>query len=700
MPRVSGAARWSLAVALALLGAGTASAEQVVLARASLDWLRSDVISFVASNFADRTLSGPGLDQARHRTLEQQITILCGSVTPAYFTALKALNKKSLPLEAPLGSNADGLRFPACLKLSLLSGKTAPTQSLAPAALDTSAVQTIANHDSRRQLAAVAPSSLNAPAGTVRAVVTTPVVLQPLGGVSAQDAAAQLNQIVAAASPSSAPPAEAVPSATGHIVTAISDPTLAQQFPTCPATGTRINEQLIRSAYEWSLARRKHKAPVGKASIYVVDNGFFGTTPAGVYKPSFPAALFSKWASSGTLVGPPSVYPTLAYQPSNYGNAPFQTATSSLVLTDDQAHGTHVAGLTLGGPVFVPDRDHLFLADTANPLIDMTIVNLGNGERDLTPGSETIILGLIKPAVRPRELPIVNLSVEYQGGDSRSIFETLIDALPQALFVVAAGNDHSGVDVVDAYPAAVSNRLNVIKVAAHDAAEPSNLAWFSNYDPVLVDLAAPGCGVISWKNATEEIALSGTSQATPLVVFAASLLTTLDSSLGPLQTRNRLMASGQLLASSTYRWNVASGSRLDIPAALLLYDDVVRVRVPDTTRPDGFRIETRIGQITNSFALRCDTDALDTIERPVSNLWAIKREGSDAYLIAGRNTGIMRRCPLRSEAPAGSTMSPSVRFVQTALVSGDKIVALPSPAAKASWISLDQIQSIVFQGAG
>lgn len=691
--------RWS-ATMLGILGAGAAHAQQVVIARASLDWLRSDVVGFVATNFADRILTGPMLEQARQRTLEQQITVLCGSVSPAYLNALAVLNGKSLPLKDRLGSNADGIRFPACLKLSLLNGKTASKQSSAPAALDTAAMQAISNHDTRMRLEVAAPISLNGAVKTVRAVVAEPVVLEPLPGVSAAVAAAQLNEVVAAFSPSTPAPAAAVPRATGHIVTAVADPTHSAQFPACPATGTHIDEKLIRSAYDWSLARRGLAKPNGSASIYVVDNGFFGTDRSGTYRPAFPVTLFSKWSQSGSVVGPLTNMPNVSYLPNNYSNEPYQSAPIRFTPTDDQAHGTHVAGLTLGGPAFQPDRDQLFLADPANPSIELSIINLGNGDRDLPPASETIILGLIGGSIEPHDVPIVNLSVEYQGGDARNTFEKLFDSLPQALFVVAAGNDSQPVDLVGAYPAAVAGRMNAIKVAAHDIAQPSNLAWFTNSGPGLVDIAAPGCGVVSWKNATDELALSGTSQATPLVVFAASLLTTLDRSLGPQQIKARLMASGQLLGGGEIRWNVASGSRLDIPAALLVYDDVVQRRIADASQPEGFRIETQVGEITDSFALRCETDPLDGADRPISNLWAIKRQGSDAFLITGRNAGAMQRCNLRSNAPNGSSMKPSVRFRQTGIVTDDAVIPIPPKPDAPPWIELESILSIIFHGAG
>jgi subtilisin family serine protease len=676
-----------------------AQAQQVVLARASISWLHGDVVHFVATNFADRTLSGVMLDQARTRTLRQEITNLCGSVAPAYLDAFDMLNGKSLPLEEVLGANADGLHFPACLNVSLLRGKAVPKQAVRPDLLDAYSLQTTLTKDARRQVEASLPASLNGPTNSVRAVIATPVVLRPLPGNSAANAAQQLNAAIAAASAAPSDAAAAVAPATGHIVSEVSDPTRSSIYPACPKSGTLVDAKLIRSALDWSMKRKGLVRLRGSASIYVVDNGFFGTDPTGEFGAAFPSFLFSKWSQTGTLVGPETQDVGLKYLPSNYGNAAFQPLPTGFAVTVDEAHGTHVAGLTLGGPAFIGDRDQLLLADHASPSIDMTIVNLGDGQAEFAPDSQDLILGLIKSAQSPHELSIVNMSVAYQGGNTRSAFETLFDTLGTTLFVVAAGNDSSAVDTVHEFPASLRDRANVIKVAAHDNSDPSHLAWFSNFGTGLVDVAAPGCGVASWKDATDQLSLSGTSQATPIVTFAAALLASLDRSLGAPQIKSRIMASGRLLGDD-YRWSITSGSRLDIVAALLLYDDVVRVRVSDPAIEGGYRIETRVGQVTNSFALRCGTDPLTGPERAANSLWAFKREGADAELITGRDGGSMIRCNARQDAPTGSTKKPSIEFRQTGVIANDAVIPVPVQAGPAPWLELDTVQSVIFSGAG
>jgi subtilisin family serine protease len=78
-------------------------------------------------------------------------------------------------------------------------------------------------------------------------------------------------------------------------------------------------------------------------------------------------------------------------------------------------------------------------------------------------------------------------------GQSVAILEA-ITAYPETLFVVAAGNEGSNNDVAPQYPC--SYRIaNLMCVAASD--QDDNLAGFSNYGAVSVDLAAPGVGILS-----------------------------------------------------------------------------------------------------------------------------------------------------------------------------------------------------------
>src|SRR5438046_2313411 len=78
-----------------------------------------------------------------------------------------------------------------------------------------------------------------------------------------------------------------------------------------------------------------------------------------------------------------------------------------------------------------------------------------------------------------------------------------------------------------------------IGVAAHD--ERGHLACFSHYGGRTIDLAAPGVAIESTIRGGTAV-LNGTSQAAPLVSFAAALLASMDVR-EPIVIKRRLLAS-------------------------------------------------------------------------------------------------------------------------------------------------------------
>jgi subtilisin family serine protease len=80
-------------------------------------------------------------------------------------------------------------------------------------------------------------------------------------------------------------------------------------------------------------------------------------------------------------------------------------------------------------------------------------------------------------------------------GYSRVLQSVIANA--DALFICAAGNNAQDVDAHPFYPAALGE-ANIMSVAASDASD--QLAWFSNYGPATVDVAAPGLSIFSLSN--------------------------------------------------------------------------------------------------------------------------------------------------------------------------------------------------------
>jgi hypothetical protein len=107
------------------------------------------------------------------------------------------------------------------------------------------------------------------------------------------------------------------------------------------------------------------------------------------------------------------------------------------------------------------------------------------------------------------------------------------------LFIAAAGNESNDNDGNPSYPAGYE-LPNVVSVGA--LTENQNLADFSNFGAVSVDLAAPGDGILSTVPGGYAV-FSGTSMATPHVAGALALLLAAEPSLSIDQITTRLFDS-------------------------------------------------------------------------------------------------------------------------------------------------------------
>ena len=83
----------------------------------------------------------------------------------------------------------------------------------------------------------------------------------------------------------------------------------------------------------------------------------------------------------------------------------------------------------------------------------------------------------------------------WGGGDfSQSLKDTIEIYAADALFIFSAGNTNRNNDTSPLYPASYDSP-NIISVAATN--DDDDLAWFSNYGSISVDLAAPGVDILS-----------------------------------------------------------------------------------------------------------------------------------------------------------------------------------------------------------
>ncbi len=275
--------------------------------------------------------------------------------------------------------------------------------------------------------------------------------------------------------------------------------------------------------------------PQSQISATCADNGAIndGTCVAQTYTPkdSLIIAIIDTGLDSIDLVAAPS-YRTSFYNRllrNASGLVAFDCSDSTNTVTDgfptdENGHGTHVAGIiakTLNG---YPTSNVKFI-------IIKALNKNGNGT----------LLGLqqaVQFAVLNRA-KVVNMSLSFVADKAVMNLGTPLDDLifkagrdSNVLFVMAGGNDGLNVDSIanpyGYYPASFVHR-NIISVAALDSNCVNRLANFSNFGTTSIDLAAPGRLVRSTELRPTPTTLpfdsyrSGTSMAAPHVAATAAL---------------------------------------------------------------------------------------------------------------------------------------------------------------------------------
>jgi hypothetical protein len=116
-------------------------------------------------------------------------------------------------------------------------------------------------------------------------------------------------------------------------------------------------------------------------------------------------------------------------------------------------------------------------------------------------------------------------------------------ASKNTLFVIAAGND--GMDN-DAFPTSPANikKDNTIAVAA--TFDYKKLATFSNFGEKMVEVAAPGVGILSTIPGNEYLTVNGTSQAAPFVTGVAGMMVDMNPALSNADIKTILMATSDM----------------------------------------------------------------------------------------------------------------------------------------------------------
>jgi subtilisin family serine protease len=213
--------------------------------------------------------------------------------------------------------------------------------------------------------------------------------------------------------------------------------------------------------------------------------------------------------------------------------------------TDDEGHGTHVAGIIaaragngIGGAGLAPGAQ-LMIVKVLDAHRSGTAAGLAEGIRYALAHGATII----------------NTSVN---GDGTS--RPLQDALRQAdaagaLVVASAGNDGRDIDQDPSYPASYADP-SIVSVASES--QGGMLSSFSNYGAQSVDIAAPGENILSTASTGDYELRSGTSMAAPFVSATLALMKSLRPELGGAALKAALLAGAT--PDGNLEGEVASGS--------------------------------------------------------------------------------------------------------------------------------------------
>lgn len=633
------------------ISAPTEDAEIVTL-RAATNRVSTDVIQFIARNSEPVRL--PDQD-AGGRSPREIILSLCGDYREAYYAEfLSANGLEALDPDESLIWPVSSLVWPACLYVTkpselvaVLPGETAVglLERLTGSATTTSLGQFLRS----RPKDSPPDKSLDADSALVT-LLTAPVEFTPRG--EAADFLAELSTLMATHS-SRGPAVLTLPNLEGEIVVG----EIASDSSTCrPQVGPLFDVRRLVAAYRHAMDLSQLQYRNRRiADVVIVDNGFFGADQRLGQAHQFAGSTFSpanfvENPTSG-IAEPVRIDRTI--YPLNYQNG--------VEVDEISGHGTHTAGLALGGPDLLTERDGLA---GAQPWTRLTILNVGRGQRNLVGGAAGILQSHLSTSARVR---IVNMSLAFDGYADINASTALhgLVSNTQNLYVVAAGNNNGReVSGSKIYPAALGGptQANVLTVAALDGA--GRIAPFSNWGQAAVDLAAPGCAVHSWlDNRGEVTALSGTSQAAALTTMSAAMLSSLWGDATPRQIKLRLVLSGSLLDAADQD-RTAFGVALDPVRALYWFEDYLNVGA-------GPHAGEYLGKVERLPALRCASDPPNFFREP-RDIWAIKRANGEARLFLGRNADRLERpCPFTGAS------TESVEFTPTHRVTPAGLQALP-----------------------
>lgn len=226
--------------------------------------------------------------------------------------------------------------------------------------------------------------------------------------------------------------------------------------------------------------------------------------------------------------------------------------------TDDEGHGTHVAGI-----IGAAGNNGVGISGVAWNVQLMPLKFIGPDGS----GATSDAVECVNYAWR-HGAGVINAS--FGSPSFSSSLQTAIQSARTAgiVFVAAAGNESVNNDTTPSYPANYSLD-NIVSVAALNSFD--TLESYSNYGAATVDVGAPGGNIISCGNSADNsyVYMSGTSMASPLVAGVVALMKAQFPTNTPAQLIQRLIATVDPIPSLAGR--CVSGGRVNLYRALSPY---------------------------------------------------------------------------------------------------------------------------------
>lgn len=362
---------------------------------------------------------------------------------------------------------------------------------------------------------------------------------------------------------------------------------------------------LVKAIEQFRVQAAKRNIPfASEVVIGVVDTGLHEKSRAMLLK--FPPASSSGGAATVT----PRQSSLIAGTAEGTFERSFFPTNSPDILPDAGPfadHGTHVTGLVIGGAdlwtylttnAFEDARTPEYFASYVPRIVPVKVMSARSGGNPQT-GTGEIISAIAYLVQKKAQIVNVSYVARYDVGLDRTFLGLRADNA--TLIVAAAGNDFESAGSLDdlleetrKLPAMMSGDdvPMFITVGALDESGQGRPASFSQRGHNYVDLFAPGTCVRSFGAGAplkEDIAYSGTSQAAPLVSFAAAILQRFGVPLHRIKERlmDTVDASDDLADISI------SGGALNLPKALNYLDDIVVFRAEPTAFRKGTIVHLR-----------------------------------------------------------------------------------------------------------